>query len=341
MAIASTERVLVILVLDPAPDGLDELEELLRLPLGLADDEHVRVDLVVALVQLEEEHVDSMRAVWSGGQYTTEPRRSPRIEEAMTEPADRRRPRRLGLPRPHRRRSARLAAGRRGDLRGADHGPARPADGGHHRRRRDRRTAVGAGPAARCRRGPPARGRSRRARSSTTARRPTGRRPDVAGARAAAARSPTFPDGWRERARLVARAGGRELGDAWASVVPDGAFTSLGWQGLLREQGPDQLTRRTPRPRDPRCSTPPIWSGSAATTCRPGRRWQRVTGLLRPGARLLVTDGTRRLADPNPARRADPDGQLVRGPTCAPSSTRPAPATCSSRRCSRRSCGPT
>ena len=72
MAIASTERVVVVLVLDPPADRLDELEELLRLPLGLAGDEDVRVDLVVALVQLEEEHVDSMRAVWSGGQYTTE-----------------------------------------------------------------------------------------------------------------------------------------------------------------------------------------------------------------------------------------------------------------------------
>jgi hypothetical protein len=62
----------VVLVLDAAPNGLDELEELLRLPFGFADYEHIRVDLVVSLVQLKEEHGDSMRAIWSGGQYTTE-----------------------------------------------------------------------------------------------------------------------------------------------------------------------------------------------------------------------------------------------------------------------------
>ena len=43
-----------------APDRLDELEELLGLPFGFADDEDVREDLVVALVQLVEEHVDSI-----------------------------------------------------------------------------------------------------------------------------------------------------------------------------------------------------------------------------------------------------------------------------------------
>ena len=40
--------------------GLDELEELLGLPFGFADDEDVGEDLVVTLVQLVEEHVDSI-----------------------------------------------------------------------------------------------------------------------------------------------------------------------------------------------------------------------------------------------------------------------------------------
>ena len=73
----------MVLVLDPAADRLDELEELVRLPFRLADDEHVGIDLVVTFVQLVEEHVDSLHAVWPGGQYTTE-LRSAADEEAMT-----------------------------------------------------------------------------------------------------------------------------------------------------------------------------------------------------------------------------------------------------------------
>ncbi len=47
-------------VLDPATDRLDELEEFLGLPLGFADDDDIREDLVVAFMQLVEEHVDSL-----------------------------------------------------------------------------------------------------------------------------------------------------------------------------------------------------------------------------------------------------------------------------------------
>jgi len=46
-------------VLDPAADRLDELEELLRLPLRFADDVDLGEDVVVAFAQLVEEHVDS------------------------------------------------------------------------------------------------------------------------------------------------------------------------------------------------------------------------------------------------------------------------------------------
>ena len=51
----------------------------------------------------------------------------------MARPRDRGRARRLGLPRPHARRPARLAARRRRDVRGADDRPARAAHGGAHR----------------------------------------------------------------------------------------------------------------------------------------------------------------------------------------------------------------
>jgi hypothetical protein len=37
-------------------DALHELEELLGFPFGFADDQHVRIDLVIALVEFVEEH---------------------------------------------------------------------------------------------------------------------------------------------------------------------------------------------------------------------------------------------------------------------------------------------
>ena len=55
------EGIVHVGVLEPAPDGLDQLEELVRLPFGLADDEDVREDIVVALMQLVEEHGASIR----------------------------------------------------------------------------------------------------------------------------------------------------------------------------------------------------------------------------------------------------------------------------------------
>src|SRR5260221_2370868 len=97
------EGILDIAALDPAADRLDELEELLGLPFRFADHEDVRVDLVVAFMQLEEEHVDSlMRSVWAG-EYTSECR-STRWKEAREQAADRGGPRRFGEPRLDRRR---------------------------------------------------------------------------------------------------------------------------------------------------------------------------------------------------------------------------------------------
>ena len=85
------------------------------------------------------------------------------------------RARRLGQPRPHPRRSAWLAAGRRRDVRRADDGPARAAHRRAHRRRRggrDRPTSSTCSATAGV--DLVARSARRRRRSSTTARRPPG-----------------------------------------------------------------------------------------------------------------------------------------------------------------------
>ncbi len=128
---------------------------------------------------------------------------------------------------------------------------------------------------------------------------------------------PTFPDGWRDARAWSLVPVASELGDAWASV-PGAGFTSLAWQGLLREQGPDQLTRRTP-PRGSALLDAADLVGVSRHDLPPGTPLA-ARDQPPPAGRPAGCDGRSRwrLADPNPARRADPDGRLVRGPTCAP-----------------------
>ena len=100
---------------------------------------------------------------------------------------------------------------------------------------------------------------------------------------------PTLPERWRDARAWSLVPVASELGDAWASV-PGAGFTSLAWQGLLREQGPDQLTRRTP-PRASALLDAADLVGVSRHDLPPGTPLRTVTSLLRPGARLAVTDG--------------------------------------------------
>jgi sugar/nucleoside kinase (ribokinase family) len=100
---------------------------------------------------------------------------------------------------------------------------------------------------------------------------------------------PSFPAAWRDARAWSLVPVASELGDAWAAVAGDG-FTSLGWQGLLREQGPDQLTRRTP-PRASALLDVADLVGVSRHDLPAGTPLASVTGLLRRGARLAVTDG--------------------------------------------------
>jgi sugar/nucleoside kinase (ribokinase family) len=81
-----------------------------------------------------------------------------------------------------------------------------------------------------------------------------------------------------------------ELDDAWAAVVPDDAFTSLAWQGLLREQGSDQLTRRIEPRRSPLLDIADLVGVSRHDLAR-GTSLREATALLQPGSRLAVTNG--------------------------------------------------
>jgi ribosome-binding ATPase len=100
------QRVLLVVVLDVRTDALDELEELLRLPLRLAHDEDVGIDLVVAFMEFVEEH-GSLAMLVGCGSIRRTPGATRRTVTSRDQPVDRRfdavtrrrgRPRRLGRP---------------------------------------------------------------------------------------------------------------------------------------------------------------------------------------------------------------------------------------------------
>jgi sugar/nucleoside kinase (ribokinase family) len=101
---------------------------------------------------------------------------------------------------------------------------------------------------------------------------------------------PDLPPSWR-----VARAWSlvpvaSELGEAWAAAVPHDAFVSLAWQGLLRAQGPDQLTRQRVPVRSGLLDAADL-VGVSRHDLPPDTSLSAVTRLLRPGARMALTDG--------------------------------------------------
>jgi sugar/nucleoside kinase (ribokinase family) len=81
-----------------------------------------------------------------------------------------------------------------------------------------------------------------------------------------------------------------ELNEAWASAVPEGAFVGLAWQGLLRRQGPNQLTERM-APVGSALLDAADLVGVSRHDLAPDTPFGAVTGLLRPGSRLALTDG--------------------------------------------------
>jgi sugar/nucleoside kinase (ribokinase family) len=83
-----------------------------------------------------------------------------------------------------------------------------------------------------------------------------------------------------------------ELDDAWASAVPDGAFISLAWQGLLRRRSQDQMTRQLAPARSAlldRARLVGVSRHDLADDVLP----ETAVGLLQRGARLALTDGHR------------------------------------------------
>lgn len=115
---------------------------------------------------------------------------------------------------------------------------------------------------------------------------------------------PSIPPAWLAAPAwsIVPVAG--ELGEAWAEVVPEAAVVALGWQGLLRTLVRGQeVARRAPT--TSRLLARADLVGVSRHDLLPGTRVAELLPLLRPGVRLVVTDGRTggRLV------RARPDGR--------------------------------
>jgi sugar/nucleoside kinase (ribokinase family) len=81
-----------------------------------------------------------------------------------------------------------------------------------------------------------------------------------------------------------------EIGDGWAAVVPPAALVGLAWQGLLRRLVAGE--RVTPRPPEPSALLRRAdLVGVSHHDLDPATSIRDLTGLLHPGAQLLVTRG--------------------------------------------------
>jgi sugar/nucleoside kinase (ribokinase family) len=98
------------------------------------------------------------------------------------------------------------------------------------------------------------------------------------------------PASWREaRAWSIVPVAG-EVDDSWAAVVPPDAYLAIGWQGFLRDLTPgQQVTRRPPGPSALLERADLV--GVSHHDVGPGTSVATLTGLLHPGADLLVTEG--------------------------------------------------
>jgi 1D-myo-inositol 3-kinase len=101
---------------------------------------------------------------------------------------------------------------------------------------------------------------------------------------------PDVPRSWLSARAWSLVPGASELGEPWAEVVRRGALTSLAWQGLLRERGRDGLTLRRAPERSALLDAADL-VGVSRHDLVPATDLRQLLRLLRPGARLAVTDG--------------------------------------------------
>ncbi|HEV8402157.1 MAG TPA: PfkB family carbohydrate kinase [Candidatus Limnocylindrales bacterium] len=103
---------------------------------------------------------------------------------------------------------------------------------------------------------------------------------------------PLLPSSWTAARAwsLVPVAG--EVGDEWARVIPDDVLVAVGWQGFLRDLAAGrEVGRRAPGPSAVVGRGDLV--GVSQQDLEPGTRLATLATFLRPGADLLVTQGSR------------------------------------------------
>jgi sugar/nucleoside kinase (ribokinase family) len=101
---------------------------------------------------------------------------------------------------------------------------------------------------------------------------------------------PPVPDAWAAASAWVIAPVAGEVGEGWLAAVPAGAFLAVGWQGLLRVLAPGERVARRP-PGSSRLIRRADLVGVSHHDVDPETRLETLAALLRPGARLLVTQG--------------------------------------------------
>ena len=102
---------------------------------------------------------------------------------------------------------------------------------------------------------------------------------------------PALPESWLAAPAWQLAPVAGEIGDEWATALPDGAYVAVAWQGFLRTLVAGQrVDRRTPR-RSPLLDRADL-VGVSHRDVDPETPIAALTALLKPGARLVVTRGS-------------------------------------------------
>lgn len=101
---------------------------------------------------------------------------------------------------------------------------------------------------------------------------------------------PSLPESWLAAPAWQLAPVAGEVTDAWAAALPDEAYVGVAWQGFLRELAAGaRVTRRPPAP-SPLLARADI-VGVSHHDVDPATPLEALTELLKPGARLVVTQG--------------------------------------------------
>ena len=100
----------------------------------------------------------------------------------------------------------------------------------------------------------------------------------------------SLPESWRAAAAWCVVPVAGEVTDLWAPAIPPGALVAIAWQGLLRELAAGKRVVRKPPVPSALLGRADI-VGASHHDLDPGTRLHDLLPLLKPGGRLLITQG--------------------------------------------------